>query len=203
MSTPDGYMKNAQGHLVPTEQIAPIDITRDQLVRDLIKQARELQDALVKFKTTTMDEIAAFMQLSAEMYGVSIGGEKGNITLATFDGRYKVVRSIAEFLEFDERLQVAKELVDQCILRWSKDSDSKLRALVLDAFQVDKKGKVNTARVINLTKLQIKDDPEWDAAMKAIVDSIGVASTKPYIRIYERIGNSETWNPITLDIAKL
>ena len=203
MNIPDGYMQNAQGHLVPVEQIAPIDLARDELVRDIVAKARVLQTAMIHFKSCTTNDIAAFVQLSAEAYGAELGGEKGNVTLSSFDGRYRVVRSMSDFMEFDERLQVAKQLVDKCILRWSRDSDSKLRALVLDAFQVDKKGKVNTGRVLRLTKLQIKDDPEWAAAMQAIIDSVGVASTKPYIRIYERVGSSDNWAPVALDIAAL
>ena len=201
-ATPEGYMQDAQGRLVPRELVSEIDALRDTFVRDIVAQAHGLQDAMVTFKTAVMGDIAAFMELSAEKYGVTIGGEKGNVTLMSFDGKYKVQRTIAESLVFDERLQIAKALVDQCINRWAIGSNSHIRAIVQHAFQTDKPGKINTGRVISLTKLQI-DDAEWKQAMQAIIDSIQVAGSKSYVRVFERVGSSEQYRNIVLDIAAL
>lgn len=201
-AVPDGHKRNPQGHLVPIELIADIDLARDDLVQEIVGKAKVLQDSMVGFKTATMNDIAAFVQLSAEQYSAEIGGEKGNVTLTSFDGRYRVVRSIAQHLAFDERLQAAKELVDRCIRAWAAGADPKIRALVEHAFQTDKTGQVNTGRVLTLTRLKI-DDPDWQAAMEAIRDSMQVANSKAYVRIYERIGHSDQWRAIALDIAAL
>ncbi|AOE92049.1 hypothetical protein LBM341_03799 (plasmid) [Ralstonia solanacearum] len=37
--------------------------------------------------------------------------------------------------------------------------------------------------------------------MQAIADSVQVAGSKPYVRIYERIGDSDQFKPIVLDLA--
>ncbi|MBV5329997.1 MAG: DUF3164 family protein, partial [Chlorobium sp.] len=90
------------------------------------------------------------LDLSAEKYGVTLGGVKGNINLVSFDGRFKVLREVSERLDFDERLQAAKALIDECLREWTRDSGAEVRTLIEDAFQVDKKGRINTQRILGL-----------------------------------------------------
>ncbi|MDG4811682.1 DUF3164 family protein [Hydrogenovibrio sp. 3SP14C1] len=199
-SIPEGYMKDTSGRLVPTNLVSDIDKQRDELVQEIIGHAQEVNKAIGNFKSKTFGDIEAFIDLSAEKYNVKMGGQKGNVTLMSYDGRYKVQRAISENLVFDERLQVAKELIDECIHKWTQGTNDNIRALVEHAFQTDKEGKINTARIFSLLKLEIKD-AGWQNAMEAIKDSIQVAGSKSYIRIYERIGASENYKAIPLDIA--
>ncbi|WP_178860777.1 DUF3164 family protein [Thiomicrorhabdus cannonii] len=197
---PENYMKDASGRLVPTELVSDIDKQRNDLVLEIVGHAQAVSDAIAKFKAQTAGDIQAFIELSGEKYGAKLGGQKGNVTLMSFDGRFKVLRATSEKLVFDERLQVAKELIDQCIHKWAEGSNAEIRALIEHAFQTDKQGKINTARIFSLMKLDIKD-PDWVKAMEAIKDSIQVAGSKSYIRVYERVGNSERYEPIELNIA--
>lgn len=201
-TVPEGYMKDAQGRLVPLDQVREIDRTRDELVRELIRGAKEAQQHMGRFKAGAMADIGAFVELSAERYDVKVGGNKGNVTLMSFDGRYKVQRAISEYIIFDEGLQAAKELIDECIHRWSEGSSSEIRALVEYAFKTDKEGNVSTSRIIGLQRLAI-DDPQWKHAMQAITESMQVAGTKAYIRLYERVGDTDKYQPIPLDVAAL
>jgi len=77
-----------------------------------------------------------------------VGGRKGNITLTPFDGKYRIVRSVSDRLEFDERLQAAKALIDECIKEWTESSRSEIRALIGNAFQVDKASRINAKRIL-------------------------------------------------------
>lgn len=201
-ATPEGYLKNTQGHLVPRELVPDIDITRDDLVKEIVAAAHLLQDSMTGFKIRSMNDIAAFVEMSAEKYDTKVGGEKGNVTLTSYDGKYKVVRSTQEYITFDERLGIAKELVDECIHRWSQGTRAEIRALVEHAFQTDKQGKINRNSVLSLTKLKI-EDPQWQQAMQAILDSQQVVGSKRYIRVFERVGDSDQYRPIVLDIAAL
>ena len=196
---PPGYWKNARGDLVPESRVTDIDKLRDQVVRDMCLMAKERSVGLRDFKLNTMQEVAALVTTSLEQYGVKSGGDKGNVTLTSYDGSFKVVRQMADHLVFGEQLQAAKELIDRCVIRWAKDADDNIKALVTHAFQTDKEGKINTGRVLGLRQLKITDE-DWLMAMQAITDSIKVASTKPYIRFYER--NAEGgYDPINLDLA--
>ena len=197
---PEGYRTDGQGRLVPIAQIKQIDQERDALVGELVATAKALNIALRNFRIRAHDDIHAFAQLSAEKYGAKIGGKKGNLTLVSFDGRYKIQRAISDQLVFDERLQAAKALIDQCIKEWAKGSRPEIGTLVNDAFQVDRAGKIDTARVLRLRNLDIKDE-RWVSAMEAISDSLQVATSRNYIRIYERVGNTDKYTPINLDLA--
>lgn len=199
---PDKYKTNGQGHLVPIETIAQIDLARDELVMEIVAKAKALQEDMRKFKDRMNDDVAAFVSLSAEKYNANVGGKKGNVTLSSYDGKYRVMRRIADSIQFDERLHVAKELIDKCILRWSEGSNPQIRALVQHAFQTDKQGQINTGRVLSLTRLDIVDT-EWAFAMQAIRDAIQVISSKAYISVYERVGESDNFRQISLDIAGL
>ena len=200
--TPDGYMKDGQGRLVPVGQVKEIDLARDELVKEIVKKAKSAQQHMAEFKGQAMADVGAFVQLSGEQYGVKMGGKKGNVTLNSYDGKYKIQRSMSETIVFDERLQVAKEIIDNCIHRWTEGSSDNIRALVEHAFKTDSEGRVSTARIIGLKQLKIDDD-EWRQAMQAIDDSMKVSGTKAYIRIYERVGETDRYEAIPLDVAAL
>jgi len=198
-TVPEGYKKDVKGRLIPEDMIKPIDLQRDEVVQEIVAAAKVLRTAITVFKYRTFDDIQAFVDLSAEEYGISIGGNKGNINLISFNGQYKVCRAISEHLVFDERLQVAKELIDACIHRWSEGSNANIQVLVQDAFQTDKQGQINTARVLGLMRLDIQDE-QWQQAMIAIKDSMQVAGSKTYVRVYERQADGH-YKPIALDVA--
>ncbi|QTD89444.1 DUF3164 family protein [Burkholderia anthina] len=199
---PAGYVRDARGRLVPESLVAPIEQLRDQTITSLIDEAKRLQSAMVDFKTRAFGDIAAFVETSHEQYGVKVGGVKGNISLITFNGQYKIVRQIAEHIQFDERLQAAKELIDECLREWTEGSNDKVKVLINEAFQVDKEGNVNTGSILALRRLAI-DDPKWKKAMQAIGDSIRVTGSKPYIRLYERVDDTDEYRAISLDLAAI
>jgi hypothetical protein len=194
-------MTDSQGRQVPVEHVSDLDKLRDQTVRSIAAKALSQRDALAAFKVDLRDELFAFLGLSSEQYGKVYGGKKGNVTLMSYDGRYKLILAINETIVFDERLQVAKSIIDDCITRWSDGARSEIRALVNDAFYVDKGGNINTARILGLRRLEIHD-PEWKKAMQAITDSIQISGSKEYLRIYERDERGE-YRQVALDVAAL
>ncbi len=197
---PDGYWMDAKGCLIPESMIKPIDKERDWLVKELVNKASEVSAVLSSFKVQAFGDIAAFIDLSAEQYDTKIGGQKGNLTLYSFDGKYRVQRAIQDRIAFDERLQAAKELIDQCLHDWTEGARPEIQSIVTNAFATDKEGQINTGRVLTLRRLDIKDE-RWVRAMAAIGEAIQVVGSKSYIRVYERIGDSEQYRPIPLDIA--
>ena len=195
-----GYRKDAQGRLVPESMIKPIDKIRDELVVELVKKAIVASQQLVEFKGSVMRDARAFITLSAEQYGVNLGGKKGNVQLFSFDGKYKVQIAVSENIQFDERLQAAKGLIDECIHEWSQNSRDEIKVLVQDAFQTAKEGRISTGRVLGLRRLEIADE-KWQLAMKAIGESVQVVGSKEYIRFYQRVDDTDQYIPISLDIA--
>lgn len=197
---PAGYLQDAQGRLVPESMVSAIDKLRDQTVLAIIDKARAINATLREFKADTFSDIAVFIETSAEQYDVKVGGTKGNVTLYSFDGRYKVIRAIQENIKFDERLKAAKALIDECITDWSVNSRDEIKVLVNDAFKVDREGDVNTNRVLGLRRLAIVDE-RWQRAMKAIGESFTVVGSRSYVRVYERVGDTDQYVAISLDVA--
>lgn len=197
---PAGFWQDAQGRLVHETMIKPIDVERDRLVRHLVDSASELNAKLVDFKAVAFGDIEAFVELSAEQYEVKLGGKKGNVTLYSFDGRFKIQRSVQESIAFDERLQAARALIDECLRDWTQGARPEVATIANDAFRTDSQGEIRTARVLALRRLDIKDE-RWQLAMKAIGEACQVVGSKSYIRAYERIGDSDQYRAISLDIA--
>ncbi|MEJ6520614.1 DUF3164 family protein [Shewanella bicestrii] len=198
---PAGYRLNALGHAVPESQIKEIDKLRDELVLKIVADAKALQCSMAQYKAQSMGMVGDFVDLSASEFGVKYGGTKGNVSLMSFDGKHKVQLTIGEHRVFDERIQAAKAKIDSCIKRWSVGSSDQIKALVELAFRVNKQGHIDVNQVLGLRQLNI-DDAEWREAMDAIADSIQVAGTTPYLRVYERCDDG-VYKQVSLDIAKL
>lgn len=198
---PEGYMKNSRGGLDPVELVKEIDKKRNDLVMGIVASATEASRNLAEMKRKFMADIDAFVSLSERKYGIKKGGHKGNMTFMSYDGQYKVLVSVNENLVFDERLQIAKQLIDECIQTWSAGSLPEIKALVQDAFYVGKSGKIDKNRILGLRRLDIKDK-KWQKAMQAISDSLQVSGSKQYVRIYKRIADDK-YELLNLDIAAL
>ncbi|MCB6182341.1 DUF3164 family protein [Leeia sp. TBRC 13508] len=200
VEVPAGYRKDARGALVPEQLIKPVDLARDVLVQEIVQKAREMNEIMAKFKASIFGDIEAFVEMSAEEYGVKLGGQKGNLSLMSFDGRLKVNRAVQERINFDERLQAAKALIDECLHDWTEGASPELQALIGAAFATNKEGEINTGRVLALRRYEITDE-RWIRAMNAISEAVQVVGSKSYIRVYERIGESGEYLPIALDMA--
>lgn len=194
------FMHDSSGRLVPVDLIKPQHLLEDQTVRKIVGYAQNLSDKISRFRGHTFDDVTSFAELLAEQYGAKIGGKKGNITLTSYDGLFRVVVQVADQLAFGPELQVAKSLVDACITSWSDGARTEIRALVEHAFQVDKEGQINRAALFHLRRLQIDDD-NWRHAMAALGDAIRVVGSKQYVRFYRRANLSARWEPITIDLA--
>lgn len=195
------YRQDARGNLIPIKNIRPIDLMRDELVQELVSKAHACAEQLQAFKQKALDDIAAFVQLSADRYDIKIGGRKGNITLHSFDGKYRVLLAVQDRLIFDEGLQAAKKLIDECIEEWTSQSRNEVRVLINAAFDADNEGNISTARVLGLRRLQI-EDAKWQMAMDALADSLMVVTSKSFVRVYVRQENQE-YKLLNLDIAKV
>ncbi|WP_047257980.1 DUF3164 family protein [Chromobacterium subtsugae] len=199
-SAPSGYWKDAKGHLVPENLIRPIDRERDSLVRALVADAQKLSAVLSQFKAKAFGDIAAFVDLSTEQYGAALGGKKGNVTLYSFDGKYKINRASQDKIGFDERLQAARAKIDECLADWTAGARPELQVIVNQAFDADKSGQINTGRVLALRRYEIQDE-RWQEAMQAIGEAVQIVASRSYIRVYERVGDTDQYQPIPLDIA--
>lgn len=196
---PEGYMANSKGHLIPVDKVKAVDKLRDEEVIAMVRMAKVLNEDMRRVKHRLFASFNDFIALSAQEYEVQLGGKKGNTTLFSYDGKYKVQLAVSENIVFDERLQIAKNLIDECLTDWTQNASDNIKAIINQAFQVDKEGKISTHRVLSLRSLDINDD-NWLRAMDAISDAIQVTDTKEYIRFYER-DEKGAYHQIALDFS--
>jgi hypothetical protein len=187
---PEGYMKNSLGHLVPLDQVKEIDKIRAYLVANLVTEAKQISANVEHFKALCYERIKSFIELAAQEHGVEIGGDKGNVTMTSFDGRYRICRANDDQIEFNESITIAREMIFELIKQWSQGSNANIVAIVHKAFETDKNGHLSVAKILSLKSVQI-EDAQWKKAMDIIGASIQVWQTKTYIRFYEKDQNGK------------
>lgn len=187
------YMADPRGALVPVEMIKPQFLLEDEIVRKIIGFALALSQQIARFKGHTMTDLGEFDALLSQEYGVIKRGNRadgrGNRSYKSFDGLMEVEVRIQDRIEFGPELQVAKQLVDECLNEWSADSRAEIRAIITDAFNVDQEGRINRSAIYGLLRLQI-EDARWQEATRAIRDAMRVTGSKNqiYFRMREAIG---------------
>jgi hypothetical protein len=173
---------DANGQSIPVSIIRPEILKQDAIVTKTINRATKLHDRMVADKNQFFEDVELYLQQVAEKNGLDW---KGNAVLNSFDGKYRVEIRFKERIQFGIELQLAKQKIDECLKAWSADSNVNLRAIISEAFQVDKKGEIAKHRILSLRKYNIKDI-KWKEAMDLIDKAIRVVSTKQYVSFYER-----------------
>ena len=196
------YMRDAKGALVPLAMVKPQDQLQDEVVRKIMGYAIALSEQVARFKEHTFEDIGGFEALLAQEYDATIGGAKGNKTLMSFDGLFKVQVQVADNIVFGPELQIAKSLVDECLNEWAEGARDEIRAIVTRAFNTDREGQINRSEIFMLLRLEI-EDPRWLRAMKAIRDAMRVVGSKTYVRCYRREAFDGPWSAVSIDLAKV
>lgn len=198
ITIPEGFMKDPKGNYIKKETIKDIDIIRHELVEKLIADGRAVADQVAEFKAIAYSEIENFCELSANEYGVKRGGKKGNVSLTTYDGSYKIQLSRDESSAFDERLTIGQQLIRECLDELLEGSNPELKTIVDKAFETNKAGQVSVTSIMGLRGLKISH-PKWAIAMEILADSIHTTGRKTYIRLYQRLGETDKYRQIALD----
>ena len=195
------YMPDAKGNLVPVELIDAAALLEDETVRRIAGFGLALSEQVERFKVHTFEDLGGFEAILAQEYGATKGGAKGNKTFLSFDGLWKVQVQVADHIDFGPQLQVAKELVDECLNEWAQDARAEIRAIVTRAFNTDKAGQINRSEIFMLLRLEI-EDVRWLEAMRAIRDAMRIVGSKTYVRLYRRETLEAAWQAVTIDLAK-
>lgn len=195
------YLADAKGALVPVSLIKPQHLLEDEMVRKVMGYAIALSEQIRRFKEHTFDDLGAFEALLLQEYGCTVGGAKGNKTLTSHDGLFKITVQVADNIVFGSELQIAKGLIDECLNEWAQGSRDEIRAIVTRAFNTDKAGQINRSEIFMLLRLEITD-PRWLQAMRAIRDAMRVEGSKTYVRCYRRENCASAWQAVTIDLAK-
>jgi hypothetical protein len=195
-----GAWMDGKGDHIPIKYISSLDKLKDKVVSRLVKKAEKLNKQIEEFKKEVEDGVEKYIATVEKEYQVQERTKQGNKTITDFANTLKVEFNVAKLLDFDEKLELAKDLIDKCIVEWSKGANRKLKVVIDQAFATDKRGFLDRDRILNLRNLEIKDK-DWQKAMIIIGDSLIVVGKKSYIRFQKKVDGK--WQTISLDIAKL
>lgn len=200
VTPPPGYRSDAKGRLVPERLIPAGELIEDQMVRMVMAYAVDLANQISRFRSHTTADMLSFLDALREQYGKARGGRKGNWSAMSYDGRLKVVIQRQDRIEFGPELQIARDLINECITEWSDGSRDEIRVLVQHAFEPDQQGRLNREAILKLRRMSFAD-PRWAAAQQAIGDSIRVVGARKYLRFYWRATPEAAWRATPIDIA--
>lgn len=197
-----GFWINARGEAVHPDNVKISDKIKDELLEKLMNEAMLVQKDLKEFKDNANEQIENYYELLLQEYDVDAKGrsKKGNLNLENFSSTYKIQIAMSECLSFDEKLNIAKAKIDEYLNDVTKDSPAEIRTLITKAFEVDKKGNIDSKKIFALKSYEISDE-RWIKAMNIIDESKQVSHIKPYIRFYARKSTEEPWNNVKLDLA--
>ena len=191
-------LTDAQGREIPVKVLHTEIVEKDAAVKKAMDCAIKLQERIISDKQKLIQTIEKYLNDAARRNNLEW---KGNALLISFDEKYRVEMRFREKIQFGIELQLAKQKIDECIKAWSADSNDNLKAIVNDAFQLDKHGQLARYRIFALRRFKIKD-PVWKEAMELIDKAILVTSTKQYISfaVRDEAGN---YNRIVLNFSAL
>lgn len=195
------YMGDGKGGWQPLETIKAQHLLEDETVRKIVSFAIPLSEQVARFKAHAFEDIGDFEAVLDQEYGAKKGGKRGNKTLSTVDGLYRVEVRVSDRIDFGPELQVAKTLFDECLNEWSAEARAELRGLVTDAFNTDKQGTINRALVFTLLRRE-SDDPRWKRGQDAIRDAMRVIGSTVYIRCAQRDRPDAPWEYIEISLAR-
>ncbi|KPD10885.1 DUF3164 family protein [Phaeobacter sp. 11ANDIMAR09] len=192
---------DTRGALVPANMVKSRDLLQDETARKIIGHAIALSEQVSRFKAHVAEDISLFEEILAMDYGATIGGPKGNKTILSYDGLFKVSVRTADKYEFGPELQTAKALVDECVNDWSDGARDELKVFVTEAFNVNQEGKVSRSALLRLKKWDIEDE-RWTRALQAIKDAEREVGSATYFHCHRRASTDAPWEAITIDLAK-
>ncbi len=202
---------DALGQRVPAKYVGKYDRARDAAADAILERWTDMEARLVALHRWTVGQIEAVVQASAEdPLARGIGaGERGNAQFRSFDGSVVVSLDVQAREEFEPQLIAEAQ---RLVLEVIQEGSDAIRAsgaggLAVDvaeiarrAFTPRKSGRLDMARVRELTTLQVKH-PKWQRAMEIIGSAARIVGSRRYLRVEVRESPEARPRAILLDLA--
>ena len=144
---------------------------RDEMVRYLMTKAKDLNRILSEFKEEVFLRLTSFEE-KARNYGDIRSNSKGGFSLRTSDNEMLVRYERNVVNEFDERADMALELIKEFLESTVKKRDQKSYIIISKLLTRNKAGDLNVSRVIQLLDLRNEfNDERWQKAMNLLEES--------------------------------
>ncbi len=175
---------------------------RDELVKNLIAVAEQISKLIATFKIEAVNNLTKFKERALE-YGDIRSNSKGGFSLRTSDGKMKVVFQRDTRSEYDERADLAEELLREFLGDMVKKRDQQAYEIITGLLQRGQKGDFNPAAISALIKMEDKySDPRWLKAMKLFKESFNTRLIAYGVSFYKQ-DNLGKDKPIILSFSAL
>lgn len=193
-------MMDAQGQAVPLSYVTKYDRERDRLVRAIAADFLAERARIAAVYARTEARLRRLEDMARDGRADRALGTRGNFQACTFDGLIQASRSARYELRFDERLQVAQEIIEAIVAEKAEGIDPDIAELIKGVFRPTSDGLLSKARVMGLFRLRIKH-PRWSEAMDLIRESIESRRGKSLLGLRCKANRDAPWESILLDIA--
>lgn len=175
---------------------------RDKLVTDLVLDAHNLYQLMVNFKTHAINELNAFHE-KAKKYGDVRSHSKGGFGLRSENGAMKVKLVRNTKAEYDERADMAEDLIREFLADMVKKRDQKVFNLITALLERGKHNEFNPANITTLLKHESDfTDERWQKAMKLFKEAHNVVLISMNVEFYQK-NNMDKDEPIILTLASI
>lgn len=184
--------KDHNGYEIPVSQIKPLDLLKDKAAVSISAKFSKISVQLAELKEWAFEQADNVYEQQLKVYkfdGKNTDDMKGNFTFFSFDKSIKVEVAIGTKLEFDDKINMAKAMIDEYLTDLVKGQSSDVALIVNNAF-VTSRGRLDHKKILNLFTLQIKA-PKWIQAMEILKESITTNRSKKYIKVFERDSQGE------------
>lgn len=175
---------------------------RDILVTQMVESAEKVKDVLQTFKMECYESFEQFRERANE-YGDIRSNSKGGFSLRSNDGNMlaRLERNVIH--EFDERADLALDLIKDFLETTIKKRDLKTHRVISSLLQRNKSGDLKPERVASF--LEIKDnydDERWVKAMRLLEESYRPREVSWNVAFYrkDKLGKDQ---PIVLTFSSL
>lgn len=175
---------------------------RDKMVREMVSEAEELNKKLAAAKAKWMNGLKKFME-KARKYGDVRSNSKGGYSLRTSDSKKLVVYEHNSKPEYDERADMAENLLREFLEDMVKKADKKSYNVIVSLMSRNKRGDFNTSRINSLLSIKDNyDDERWQRAMKLFEESYNNRIISNSVSFYKQDENGKDQH-ISLNLTSL
>lgn len=191
------------GTEIPYNRTTKVERLHERSAAKIVRAALEVNKRLVAFNNL-------IAELSQEAYDAFMNSKeitkktKGNYTWFNFDRSIKIEINVNEPIVFDSlTITAAKEKLDEFLSTQIESKNQFVKEMVIDAFETQKTGVLDTKQVLKLTRYEDKvKSPLFSAAIKLIREAIRRPKSKTYRRVWVKDDEGKYQN-IELNLSSL
>lgn len=164
---------------------------RDRLVDGMVREALELNARMATFKQRVITKLEEFRKL-AKQYGDIRSNSKGGFSLRRSDGEMMVVyeRNVKSY--YDERADLARDLIMEFLRDMVKKHDKNAYEFIIDLMQKNVKGDFNPVMIAKLVKHEDRySDERWKKAIGLFKEAYQQNEISMSVSFYEKDAQSK------------